>query len=49
MLYNVILCRRFRNPRLERVPRELMFRKLVETCKRTKACHYCGEANGTVK
>lgn len=41
--------KRFRNPRLERVPRELMFRKLVETCKRTKACHYCGEANGTVK
>jgi hypothetical protein len=41
--------RRFRNPRLERVPRELMFRKLIEACKRTKACHFCGGANGTVK
>jgi hypothetical protein len=41
--------RRFRNPRLERVPRELMFRKLIEACKRSKGCHYCGAVNGTVK
>eukprot|EP00879_Flechtneria_rotunda_P021361 GHRR01022515.1.p1 GENE.GHRR01022515.1~~GHRR01022515.1.p1 ORF type:complete len:846 (+),score=303.63 GHRR01022515.1:467-3004(+) len=41
--------KRFRNPKIERVPRELMFRKLVDICKRCKSCHHCGAYNGTVK
>lgn len=44
-----VVRRRFRNPRLERVPRELQFRKVIDLCKRAKGCHYCGAANGTVK
>ncbi len=43
------LRRRFRNPRVERVQRVLMFRKLIDRCKRQKNCPYCGEYNATVK
>lgn len=31
------------------MPREHLFKKLIEMCKRCKACPYCGEHNGTVK
>lgn len=43
------LRRRFRNPRVERVQRVFMFRKLIDRCKRQKNCPYCGEYNATVK
>jgi hypothetical protein len=42
-------CRRFRNPKLERVPREQQFRRVIDICKRVKLCHHCGAYNGTVK
>ncbi|GAX79763.1 hypothetical protein CEUSTIGMA_g7204.t1 [Chlamydomonas eustigma] len=41
--------RRFRNPRVERVQREGLFKKVNERCKRQKVCPYCGSYNGTVK
>ena len=41
--------RRFRSPRLERVQREGLFKKVNERCKRQRACPYCGAYNGTVK
>eukprot|EP00197_Chlamydomonas_leiostraca_P012021 CAMPEP_0202861128 /NCGR_PEP_ID=MMETSP1391-20130828/2625_1 /ASSEMBLY_ACC=CAM_ASM_000867 /TAXON_ID=1034604 /ORGANISM="Chlamydomonas leiostraca, Strain SAG 11-49" /LENGTH=1424 /DNA_ID=CAMNT_0049540457 /DNA_START=102 /DNA_END=4376 /DNA_ORIENTATION=+ len=41
--------RRFRNPRVERVQREAMFRKVIDRCKRQRFCPYCGQFNGTVK
>ncbi|GIL99158.1 hypothetical protein Vretimale_4372 [Volvox reticuliferus] len=41
--------KRFRNPRVERVQRGAMFRKLNERCKRQKNCPHCGEYNATVK
>jgi hypothetical protein len=41
--------RRFRNPKLERVPREQQFRRVIDICKRVKLCHHCGAYNGTVK
>ncbi len=41
--------RRFRSPRLERVQREGLFRKVNERCKRQRVCPYCGAFNGTVK
>ncbi|KAG2499255.1 hypothetical protein HYH03_002834 [Edaphochlamys debaryana] len=44
-----VWLKRFRNPRLERVQRGLMFRKLNDRCKRQKNCPYCGEYNATVK
>ncbi|KAF8067125.1 DNA-directed RNA polymerase III subunit RPC1 [Scenedesmus sp. PABB004] len=43
------MIRRFRSPKLERVPRELLFRRVIETCKRARVCHHCGAYNGTVK
>ena len=43
------LLRRFRSPRLERVQREGLFKKVNERCKRQRACPYCGAYNGTVK
>ena len=41
--------KRFRNPRLEIVPRRALSKKLSEKCKRCRACYYCGAANGVVK
>ncbi|WIA12568.1 hypothetical protein OEZ85_006229 [Tetradesmus obliquus] len=41
--------KRFRNPKLERVPREQQFRRVIDICKRAKLCHHCGAYNGTVK
>ena len=41
--------RKFRNPRLERVPREKLFKKLIDICKRCRTCPYCGGYNGVVK
>eukprot|EP00798_Chlamydomonas_sp_ICE-L_P002153 gene2153-18203_t len=41
--------RRFRSPRIERVQREQLFKKVLDRCKRTKLCPYCGESNLTVK
>jgi len=40
---------KFRNPRLERVPRELMFRRVNDICKRQRVCPHCGQFNGVVK
>ena len=37
--------KRFRNPRLEIVPRRALSKKLSEKCKRCRACYYCGAAN----
>ncbi|PNW84960.1 hypothetical protein CHLRE_03g165750v5 [Chlamydomonas reinhardtii] len=44
-----VWLKRFRNPRVERVQRGLMFRKLNDRCKRQRNCPYCGEYNATVK
>mgnify|MGYP001292403833 CR=1 FL=1 len=41
--------KRFRNPRLEIVPRRALSKKLSEKCKRCRTCYYCGAANGVVK
>lgn len=40
---------KFRNPRLERVPREQMFRRVNDVCKRQRTCPHCGAYNGVVK
>jgi DNA-directed RNA polymerase III subunit RPC1 len=42
-------CSKFRNPRLERVPREAMFRRVNDICKRQRTCPHCGAFNGVVK
>ncbi|GLC35764.1 hypothetical protein PLESTM_000363300 [Pleodorina starrii] len=44
-----VWLKRFRNPRVERVQRGFMFRKLNDRCKRQKNCPHCGEYNATVK
>jgi len=41
--------KRLRSPRVERVQREAIFRKLLERCKRVRCCPHCGEENGVVK
>ena len=41
--------KRFRNPRLEIVPKRALSKKLAEKCKRCRTCFYCGAANGVVK
>lgn len=41
--------RRFRSSRTERVQREAVFRRVLDRCKRVRACPHCGEANGAVK
>lgn len=41
--------RRFRRPRLERLQRMALFKRVQESCKKTKHCFYCGSLNGTVK
>jgi DNA-directed RNA polymerase III subunit RPC1 len=41
--------RRFRNPRLENVPRRALSKKMADRCKRCRTCYYCGAANGVVK
>jgi DNA-directed RNA polymerase III subunit RPC1 len=34
---------------LERVPREKLFKKLIDICKRCRTCPYCAAYNGVVK
>ena len=41
--------KRFRNPRLEIVPRRALSKKIAERCKRCRLCYSCGAANGVVK
>ena len=41
--------KKFRNPRLERVQREGLFKKVIERCKRQRSCPHCGSYNGVVK
>ena len=41
--------KRFRNPRLEIVPKRALSKKLAEKCKRCRVCYHCGAANGVVK
>ncbi|KAK9819626.1 hypothetical protein WJX72_000381 [[Myrmecia] bisecta] len=41
--------RQFRNPRLERMQRVGLFKKILDKCKRVKYCAFCGEFNGVVK
>lgn len=41
--------RRFRNPKLERLQRMATFKRVLDTCKKSKVCFYCGETNGVVK
>ena len=38
-----------RSPRLERVARAGLFKKVVEKCKRVRQCPHCAAINGTVK
>jgi hypothetical protein len=39
-------CRKFRNPRLERVQREAVFKRLLDRCKRVRQCPLCGKGGG---
>ena len=41
--------KRFRNPRLEIVPKRALSKKLADKCKRCRVCPSCGAANGAVK
>ena len=41
--------KRFRNPRLEIVPKRALSKKLADKCKRCRTCYHCGGANGVVK
>jgi len=41
--------RKVRNPRLERLQRQALVKKLSERCKRQKICPSCGAYNGVVK
>ncbi|KDD75278.1 domain 1 of RNA polymerase Rpb1, partial [Helicosporidium sp. ATCC 50920] len=43
------LLRRLASTRMERTAREAAFRRVLERCKRTRACPYCGADNGVVK
>ena len=38
-----------RNPRLERVQRGALFRRVVDRCKRVRMCPACGASNGVVR
>jgi hypothetical protein len=42
-------CIRCRSPRLERVARAGLFKKVAEKCKRVRHCPHCGAVNGTVR
>jgi len=44
-----LAARKFRNSSMERVRRENLFRKVLDRCKRVRACPHCGEMNGPVK
>jgi hypothetical protein len=39
-------CRKFRSPRLERVQREAVFKRLLDRCKRVRQCPLCGKGGG---
>ncbi|EIE19808.1 beta and beta-prime subunits of DNA dependent RNA-polymerase [Coccomyxa subellipsoidea C-169] len=41
--------RLFRNPRLERVARAGLFKRVAEKCKRVRQCTHCGSTNGVVR
>lgn len=41
--------RKLRNPNIDSVVRSGIFKKVVDTCKRSLKCTYCYYANGTVK
>jgi DNA-directed RNA polymerase III subunit RPC1 len=41
--------RRFRSPKLERLARGFLFKKVLEKCKRARLCSSCGAVNGAVK
>ncbi len=42
-------AKQFRKPSLERVRRELLFKGVLDKCKRAKSCPHCGQRNGPVK
>ena len=44
-----VFARKFRSGRLERVRRELLFRKVMDRCKRVRCCPHCNMLNGPVK
>lgn len=44
-----VWLRRFRSPRVERVQRTGMFKRVLDRCKKQRVCPHCGEYNGVVK
>ena len=43
------MLRLFRSPRMERMQRAGLFKRVIDKCKRTRFCSFCGDVNGTVK
>lgn len=39
---------RLKNPRLDGLQKELIFKKIVELCKKHTRCPYCSEINGNL-
>lgn len=43
LLPALLSCRSLRNPRIERVQREGVFKRLLDRCKRVRLCPRCGK------